>query len=68
MDEDGVFGVSNMTQAEQERRDKIARIQQLVEAGRASGISDESMEDIRARALRRYRMETAHTDNDGPAE
>ena len=42
--------VRDLIRREQERRDKIANMQRLVEEGLASGISDETMEDIRARA------------------
>ena len=36
---------------DQERADKIAALQRLVDEARASGISAETMADIRARAL-----------------
>jgi antitoxin ParD1/3/4 len=45
--------IRDLIRREQERRDEIANMQRLVDEGRASDISDESMEDIRARALRR---------------
>ena len=56
----------DMTESEKKRAEKIANMQRLVDEGRASGISNETMEEIRTRALRRYRMESAHTDKGGP--
>ncbi|WEK01261.1 MAG: type II toxin-antitoxin system ParD family antitoxin [Candidatus Sphingomonas phytovorans] len=44
--------VRDLVRREQERADKIANMQALVDEGLASGISDESMQDIRARARR----------------
>ena len=44
--------VRDLIRREQVRADKIAHMQRLVDEARASGISDESMADIRARALR----------------
>ena len=44
--------VRDLIRREQERGGKIAAMQRLVDEARASGISDESMADIRARALR----------------
>ena len=44
--------VRDLVRREQDRCDKIAAMQQLVDEGRASGISGESMADIRARARR----------------
>lgn len=44
--------VRDLVRREQERADKIASMQALVDEGLASGISDESMQDIRARARR----------------
>lgn len=59
--EDGRYGnvsdfVRDLIRREQERRDKIAHMQRLVDEGRASGISDESMDDIRARVLRQVNL------------
>ncbi len=44
--------VRDLIRRDQEMKDKIAHIQKRVEEGRASGISPDSMDDIRARALR----------------
>ena len=55
-----------MTGSDKERDEKIAKMQRLVDEGRAGGIRNESMEDIRTRELRRYRMESAHADKGGP--
>ncbi|GAA0334918.1 type II toxin-antitoxin system ParD family antitoxin [Sphingomonas oligophenolica] len=48
--------VRDLVRREQERSDKIANMQRLVEEGLASGISDETMEDIRTRALRQAEL------------
>lgn len=48
--------VRDLIRREQERRDKIAHMQRLVDEGRASGISGESMEDIRARVMRQANL------------
>lgn len=45
--------VRDLVRREQERREKIVAMQQLVDEGRASGISDRSMVDIREAVLRR---------------
>ena len=45
--------VRDLIRRDQERADKIAAMQQLVDEARASGLSDETMADIRARAMRR---------------
>lgn len=45
--------VRDLIEREQERRAKIAAMQRLIDEGLASGISNESMADIRERALRR---------------
>jgi len=42
--------VRDLIRREQERGDKIANMQALVEEGLASGLSDETMQDIRVRA------------------
>ncbi len=42
--------VRDLIRREQERHEKIAQMQRRVDEGRASGISRENMEDIRARA------------------
>jgi len=44
--------VRDLIRRDQERRDKIAHMQKLVDEARASGISSETQEDIRARARR----------------
>ena len=44
--------VRDLIRREQERGDKIAYIQRLVDEARASGISDLTMSDIRALALK----------------
>lgn len=44
--------VRDLIRRDQERSDKIAAMQKLVDEARASGISDETQEDIRARARR----------------
>lgn len=43
--------VRDLIRREQERGDKIAHMQRLVDEARASGISDLTMSDIRALAL-----------------
>jgi antitoxin ParD1/3/4 len=45
--------VRDLIRRDQERADKIAAMQRLVDDARASGLSDETMADIRARALSR---------------
>lgn len=44
--------VRDLIRREQERGDKIAQMQRLVDEARASGISDLTMDDIRALALK----------------
>jgi antitoxin ParD1/3/4 len=44
--------VRDLVRREQERGDKIAQMQRLVDEARASGISDLTMSDIRALALK----------------
>lgn len=44
--------IRDLIRREQERTDRIAEMQGLVDEARASGPSDETMADIRARALR----------------
>jgi antitoxin ParD1/3/4 len=44
--------VRDLIRREQERGDKIAQMQRLVDEARASGISDLTMSDIRALALK----------------
>lgn len=44
--------VRDLVRREQERRDSIAAMQRHVDEARASGDSDETMADIRARAMR----------------
>ncbi|MGI4878306.1 MAG: type II toxin-antitoxin system ParD family antitoxin [Janthinobacterium lividum] len=45
--------VRDLVRREQERREKIASMQRLVDEARASGISGRSMADIREGVLRR---------------
>ena len=45
--------VRDLIRREQERREKVAAMQRLVDEGRASGVSDRSMADIRDGVLRR---------------
>lgn len=54
-----------MTESEKERAEKIANMQRLVDEGLASGISDETMEDIRARAIREYDKLMGKIERDG---
>lgn len=44
--------VRDLIRREQERNDKIAHMQRLVDEARASGLSDLTMDDIRALALK----------------
>ena len=44
--------VRDLIRRDQERMAKVAHMQLLVDEGRASGVSDETMADIRARALK----------------
>lgn len=48
--------VRDLIRREQERGDKIVQMQRLVDEARASGISDLSMSDIRALALKQAGM------------
>lgn len=48
--------VRDLIRREQERGDKIAQMQRLVDEARASGISDLTMGDIRALALKQAGM------------
>ena len=45
--------VRDLIRQEQVKADKIANMQRLIDEGRASGISDRTMADIRAEALSR---------------
>ncbi|MBB4857458.1 antitoxin ParD1/3/4 [Novosphingobium chloroacetimidivorans] len=49
--------VRDLIRRDQVRLEKIANMQRLVDEGRASGISDETMESIRARVLARVGIE-----------
>lgn len=49
--------VRDLIRRDQERREKIANMQRLVEEGRSSGISEDTMDDIWKRALKRAGME-----------
>lgn len=50
--------VRDLIRRDQETMDKIARLQRLVDEGRASGLGTETMDDIRARALRQAELQT----------
>ena len=50
--------VRDLIRRDQEMKDKIARIQLRVDEGRASGISTDTMSDIRARALRQAELQS----------
>jgi antitoxin ParD1/3/4 len=43
--------VRDLIRRDQERADKVAAMQRLVDEARANGLSDETMADIRARAI-----------------
>ena len=47
--------VLDLIQRDRERSDKIAAMQRLVDEARASGLSEETVEDVRARAKARLR-------------
>lgn len=49
--------VRDLIRREQVKAEKIANMQRLVDEARASGYSDETKEDIKARALRSMRNE-----------
>ncbi|MEG3143293.1 type II toxin-antitoxin system ParD family antitoxin [Sphingomonas sp. RT2P30] len=49
--------VRDLIRRDQERTAKIAHMQYLVDEARAGGISDDTMSDIRARALRQAGLE-----------
>lgn len=51
--------VRDLVRREQERRDKIAAMQVLIDEGRASGVSNETMADIRRRVIA---ARAAHSD------
>lgn len=48
--------VRDLIRRDQESKDKIAHMQRLVDEARGSGISGETMRDIRARALEQAGM------------
>jgi antitoxin ParD1/3/4 len=50
--------VRDLIRRDQEMKDKIAYIQARVDEGRASGISSDSMSDIRARAIRQAELQS----------
>jgi len=52
-DASGYLG--DLIRRDRERAEKIARMQRLVDEGRASGVSGESMADIRKRATEQLR-------------
>jgi len=47
--------VRDLIRRDQERADKIAAMQRLVDEGRASGVSEESLDEILAEARRQAR-------------
>jgi antitoxin ParD1/3/4 len=49
--------VRDLIRRDQERKDKIAHMQHLVDEARAGGTSDDTMGDIRARVLYRAGIE-----------
>ena len=49
--------VRDLIRRDQERKEKIEHMQQLVDEARASGISDDTMSEVRARALRQAGIE-----------
>ncbi len=49
--------VRDLIRRDQDVTDKIVRLQKHVDEGRASGLSEETMEDIRARALRQAALQ-----------
>ncbi|MGQ2991162.1 MAG: type II toxin-antitoxin system ParD family antitoxin [Brevundimonas sp.] len=53
--------VRDLIRREQVRAEKIAQMQKLIDEGRASGISNRSMADIRAEALSRIAAREAAT-------
>jgi antitoxin ParD1/3/4 len=50
--------VRDLIRRDQEMKDKIAHLQLRVDEGRASGISTDTMSDIRARALRQAELQS----------
>jgi antitoxin ParD1/3/4 len=50
--------VRDLIRRDQERAGKIANMQRLVDEARSSGVSTESMADIRARALEQARAQS----------
>lgn len=50
--------VRDLIRRDQERKGKIAHMQSLVDEARSRGLSEETMEDIRARALRQVAMKS----------
>jgi antitoxin ParD1/3/4 len=46
--------VRDLIRRDQKRAIKVAHMQQLVDQARSSGISDEAVADIRARALKQF--------------
>ncbi len=50
--------VRDLIRRDRERQGKIAYMQKLVDEADLSGISDETMEDLRARALRQVEQST----------
>lgn len=50
--------VRDLIRRDRERQEKIAYMQKLVDEAQLSGISDETMDDLRARALRQADQST----------
>jgi antitoxin ParD1/3/4 len=50
--------VRDLIRRDQERRAKVDQMQRLVDEARDGGVSDDSMSDIRARALRQSGLES----------
>jgi antitoxin ParD1/3/4 len=48
--------IRDLVRREQERGDRISALRRLVDEGLASGVTDESMADIRERALRQAQL------------
>ena len=54
--------VRDLIRKDQERIDKIVRMQKLIDEGLASGISERSMDDILSTALKRANIAQAEVD------
>lgn len=49
--------VRDLIRRDQETKDKIANMQRLIDEARASGIGTDTMDDIRARAIRQAELD-----------